>query len=102
LNILRGDATFKLVGFDTLTRIGDFAEGAGPYISLEALAYPHGPHPVTHNFDELISFLANNSVPSITTAPFGLGNQISMLAPAVRFYLHLFELNYLYRFLKWS
>jgi serine/threonine protein kinase len=53
-NILRGDATFKLADFGTLTRIGDFAEGnegAGPYVSPEALAYPRGEHPVTGQTD---------------------------------------------------
>jgi serine/threonine protein kinase len=45
-NILIGRACFKLSDFGTLTRIGDFEagmEGAGPYVSPEALCFPHGP-----------------------------------------------------------
>jgi serine/threonine protein kinase len=52
-NILRGDGLFKLADFGTLTRIGQFEqgnEGAGPYVSREALEYPHG-HPVDGQTD---------------------------------------------------
>jgi membrane-associated tyrosine/threonine-specific cdc2-inhibitory kinase len=45
VNILRTDFEFKLADFGTLTQIGDFAEGkegAGPYISPEALGFPTG------------------------------------------------------------
>lgn len=44
-NILVGDEFFKLADFGTLTRIGEFVEGcegAGPYVSPEALAFPGG------------------------------------------------------------
>jgi membrane-associated tyrosine/threonine-specific cdc2-inhibitory kinase len=45
VNILRTDFEFKLADFGTLTQVGDFAEGkegAGPYVSPEALGYPAG------------------------------------------------------------
>jgi serine/threonine protein kinase len=45
-NILRTDFQFKLADFGTLTLIGDFAEGkegAGPYVSPEALEFPRYP-----------------------------------------------------------
>lgn len=44
-NILVAGDTFKLADFGTLTRVGEFAEGcegAGPYVSPEALAFPCG------------------------------------------------------------
>jgi serine/threonine protein kinase len=49
VNILRTDDRFKLADFGTLIRIGEFAEGkegAGPYVSPEALAYPFGRYSV--------------------------------------------------------
>jgi serine/threonine protein kinase len=52
-NILISDSCFKLSDFGTLARIGQFQsgmEGAGPYVSPEALAFPHGP-PVTEQTD---------------------------------------------------
>jgi len=45
-NILVARGGFKLADFGTLTRVGAFAEGgegAGPYVSPEALAFPGGP-----------------------------------------------------------
>ena len=46
-NILNVDnEMFKLADFGTLTLIGEFEEGkegAGPFVSPEALAHPHGP-----------------------------------------------------------
>lgn len=48
-NILVSDEMFKLADFGTLTRVGEFtegSEGAGPYVSPEALHFPGGPHPV--------------------------------------------------------
>jgi serine/threonine protein kinase len=42
-NILRSDAVFKLGDFGTMLKIGEFTEGregAGPYVSPEALAHP--------------------------------------------------------------
>jgi serine/threonine protein kinase len=45
-NILISGCCFKLSDFGTLTRIGGFEsgmEGAGPYVSPEALAFPQGP-----------------------------------------------------------
>jgi membrane-associated tyrosine/threonine-specific cdc2-inhibitory kinase len=45
-NILRTELQFKLADFGTLTLIGDFAEGkegAGPYVSPEALDFPRYP-----------------------------------------------------------
>jgi serine/threonine protein kinase len=53
-NILRGDGVFKLADFGTLTRIGEFVEGnegAGPYVSPEALAHPFGSHQVSGQTD---------------------------------------------------
>jgi serine/threonine protein kinase len=53
-NILRGLDHFKLADFGTLTKIGDFSdgcEGAGPYVSPEALAFPFGPYCVTGQTD---------------------------------------------------
>ena len=44
-NILVGEDMFKLADFGTLTRVGKFVEGcegAGPYVSPEALAFPGG------------------------------------------------------------
>lgn len=43
-NILIGHSCFKLSDFGTLTRFGNFEEGmegAGPYVSPEALSYPN-------------------------------------------------------------
>jgi serine/threonine protein kinase len=48
-NILRGIELFKLADFGTLIQIGKFRsgdEGAGPYVSPEALAFPHGRYEV--------------------------------------------------------
>lgn len=48
-NILIGDDMFKLADFGTLTLFGQFEEGkegAGPFVSPEALAHPHGPYEV--------------------------------------------------------
>lgn len=45
-NILILNDMFKLADFGTLTLIGEFEEGkegAGPFVSPEALSYPHGP-----------------------------------------------------------
>ncbi|KAH0795160.1 CAMK family protein kinase [Histomonas meleagridis] len=45
-NILMTDHHFKLADFGTLTKINFFSEGdegAGPYVSPEALAFPNGP-----------------------------------------------------------
>jgi membrane-associated tyrosine/threonine-specific cdc2-inhibitory kinase len=53
-NILKTALNFKLADFATLTKIGEFregGEGAGPYVSPEALAYPFGPHPITGQTD---------------------------------------------------
>jgi serine/threonine protein kinase len=53
-NILRDDQIFKLADFGTLTKIGDFVEGnegAGPYVSPEALAFPYGRNPVNAQTD---------------------------------------------------
>lgn len=48
-NILLSEDTFKLADFGTLIRVGEFTEGcegAGPYVSPEALHFPSGPYPV--------------------------------------------------------
>ena len=48
-NILESGGVFKLADFGTALKFGEFAEdceGAGPYVSPEALAYPSGRHPV--------------------------------------------------------
>ena len=48
-NILVSGDMFKLADFGTLTRVGEFVEGcegAGPYVSPEALAFPGGEFPV--------------------------------------------------------
>lgn len=48
-NILLADDTFKLADFGTLIRVGEFTEGcegAGPYVSPEALQFPSGPYSV--------------------------------------------------------
>ena len=49
-NILEtSKGVFKLADFGTALRIGEFTEdceGAGPYVSPEALAFPGGAHPV--------------------------------------------------------
>ena len=48
-NILVADDVFKLADFGTLTMIGKFVEGnegAGPFVSPEALAFPCGQFPV--------------------------------------------------------
>jgi serine/threonine protein kinase len=53
-NILQDDHVFKLADFGTLTKIGEFTEGcegAGPYDSGEALAFPCGRHAVTGQTD---------------------------------------------------
>jgi serine/threonine protein kinase len=53
-NILRGLESFKLADFGTLTKVGHFSEGcegAGPYVSPEALAFPFGQHGVTGQTD---------------------------------------------------
>jgi membrane-associated tyrosine/threonine-specific cdc2-inhibitory kinase len=53
-NILRDDRHFKLSDFGTLTKKGAFregCEGAGPYVSPEALTFPFGPHEVTGQTD---------------------------------------------------
>jgi serine/threonine protein kinase len=50
VNILRAEDRFKLADFGTLIRIGEFEEGkegAGPYLSPEALAYPFGRYSVS-------------------------------------------------------
>ncbi|KAH0786160.1 CAMK family protein kinase [Histomonas meleagridis] len=52
-NILRSFGHYKLADFGTLKQIGTFTEGdegAGPYVSPEALAYP-GIYPVTAQTD---------------------------------------------------
>lgn len=48
-NILVTQDLFKLADFGTLTRVGEFEEGnegAGPYVSPEALSFPFGDFPV--------------------------------------------------------
>lgn len=43
-NILISNNCFKLSDFGTITKVGEFEvgkEGSGPYVSLEALNYPH-------------------------------------------------------------
>jgi membrane-associated tyrosine/threonine-specific cdc2-inhibitory kinase len=53
-NILRDESNFKLADFGTVTKVGEFregCEGAGPYVSPEALAFPFGPHEVTGQTD---------------------------------------------------
>jgi serine/threonine protein kinase len=53
-NILRGGGLFKLADFGTLTKIGHFAEGnegAGPYVSPEALAFPNSEFEVNGQTD---------------------------------------------------
>jgi serine/threonine protein kinase len=53
-NILVSGDIFKLADFGTLTRIGEFVEGnegAGPYVSPEALAYPFGIYSVGDRSD---------------------------------------------------
>ncbi|KAH0793837.1 CAMK family protein kinase [Histomonas meleagridis] len=48
--LMTNDGHFKLADFGTLTKINHFTEGdegAGPYVSPEALAYPNGIHLVT-------------------------------------------------------
>jgi serine/threonine protein kinase len=53
-NILSGNGVFKLADFGTLTEIGRFeegSEGAGPYVSPEALEFPHGRFGVTGQTD---------------------------------------------------
>jgi membrane-associated tyrosine/threonine-specific cdc2-inhibitory kinase len=53
-NILRGDDHFKLADFGTLTKIGHFfegCEGAGPYVSPEALSFPFSRYGVTGQTD---------------------------------------------------
>jgi serine/threonine protein kinase len=53
-NILCSGDVFKLADFGTLTRIGEFCEGnegAGPYVSPEALAFPFGPFSVNDRTD---------------------------------------------------
>lgn len=53
-NILLMDDKFKLSDFGTMERVGNFregCEGAGPYVSPEALNYPFGPYPVTQKTD---------------------------------------------------
>jgi serine/threonine protein kinase len=52
-NILISGSSFKLSDFGTLAQIGHFEvgmEGARPYVSPEALAFPQG-HPVTEETD---------------------------------------------------
>lgn len=49
-NILLTSETFKLADFGTLVKKGEFeegCEGAGPFVSPEALAFPGGKFPVT-------------------------------------------------------
>jgi serine/threonine protein kinase len=53
-NILRSYDHFKLADFGTLTKIGRFSEGcegAGPFVSPEALAFPFGRYAVTGQTD---------------------------------------------------
>lgn len=53
-NILVSNDCFKLSDFGTMTRVGDFEEGmegAGPYVSPEALSYPLGPYTVNQQTD---------------------------------------------------
>jgi membrane-associated tyrosine/threonine-specific cdc2-inhibitory kinase len=53
-NILRGQGLFKLADFGTLTQIEQFEEGkegAGPYVSPEALDFPRGRFPVSTQTD---------------------------------------------------
>ena len=53
-NILITKDQYKLTDFGTLTLEGHFEEGnegAGPYVSPEALAYPSGEYPVTYATD---------------------------------------------------
>jgi serine/threonine protein kinase len=53
-NILQSRGLFKLADFGTLTQMGKFREGdegAGPYVSPEALEFPNGPHVVDGQTD---------------------------------------------------
>jgi membrane-associated tyrosine/threonine-specific cdc2-inhibitory kinase len=53
-NILKGEDMFKLADFGTLTKCGSFAEGcegAGPFVSPEALDFPRCPFPVNGQTD---------------------------------------------------
>jgi serine/threonine protein kinase len=74
-NILRHDQIFKLAGFGTLTKIGQFVkgnEGAGPYVSLEALAFSYGRNSVSlklfrstrdcvDGYERVLRFIDNSS-----------------------------------------
>jgi len=54
VNILRSNEDFKLADFGTLLQVGTFSEGkegAGPFVSPEALAYPFGRYPVNTQTD---------------------------------------------------
>lgn len=53
-NILLSNDSFKLADFGTILKDGTFdegCEGAGPYVSPEALAYPGGEYPVSYPTD---------------------------------------------------
>jgi membrane-associated tyrosine/threonine-specific cdc2-inhibitory kinase len=53
-NIICDYQIFKLADFGTLTKVGQFAEGkegAGPYVLVEALAFPSGRNPVNVQTD---------------------------------------------------
>lgn len=53
-NILVSNDCFKLSDFGTMTKVGDFEEGmegAGPYVSPEALSFPVGPYQVDQQTD---------------------------------------------------
>jgi serine/threonine protein kinase len=57
-NILRSNDTFKLADFGTLTPIGEFHggdEGAGPYVSQEALDFSSG-QPIVNAQADIFSF----------------------------------------------
>lgn len=53
-NILFSNGVFKLSDFGTLKKVGYFDEGdegAGPYVSQEAISYPHNNYPVNSQTD---------------------------------------------------
>jgi serine/threonine protein kinase len=80
-NILQTSDVFKVADFGTLKRIGEFREGdegAGPYVSPEALAFPHNESPVTSQTDifslgvVLLEVVSGKMAPRGGSAGYGL------------------------------
>lgn len=81
-NILIHNNEFKLADFGTLTKVGQFSEGnegAGPYVSPEAISFPLTPYPVNSQTDIFSFGVVLLEISTGKFAPRGGSSEYSML-----------------------